>query len=226
MMEMKRCCRCGEIKPTGQFHKRNRSKDSLCSYCRTCTAARSAIRYSQLIRSEPQIPDRAACTICKTDKPADEFYRRARGARLMSRCKECWKQRQRDIGARRAERPTIELPAEIDCQTCHRILPVAMFALNNTKTRGVQSRCKDCHRDIRYKLEIGEYNRRLEEQGGVCAICKCEPPLNKQLEVDHCHLSDRVRGLLCGPCNRLLGAARDSVKTLLAAAEYLEGGGL
>jgi hypothetical protein len=54
-------------------------------------------------------------------------------------------------------------------------------------------------------------------QGGKCAICG----VSGKLVVDHCHETDRVRGLLCQPCNKLLGNAKDREETLLAAIEYL-----
>ena len=46
----------------------------------------------------------------------------------------------------------------------------------------------------------------LEEQGGVCAICKRpERPVGgkepKRLSVDHDHDTGQVRGLLCKWCN-------------------------
>lgn len=166
------------------------------------------------------------CSRCKQVKPLSEFYPLKRSRDLvMSACKECWKERQRSINRLRAERPEIALPETVQCQTCKRELPASMFALNRTRARGCQSRCKDCHREQRYGLRPGEYDQRLDEQGGVCGICGDPPELGKQLEVDHSHDTNAVRGLLCGPCNRMLGAARDNAKTLLAAVEYLEGGG-
>ena len=160
-------------------------------------------------------------------QPLSDFYPLKRNKTLaMAACKECWKEHQRNKNRLRAERPMIELPETVTCLTCKRDLPASMFALNRTRTRGCQSRCKDCHREQRYGLRPGEYDQRLTEQNGVCAICGNPPVPDKQLEVDHCHDTDTVRGLLCGPCNRMLGAARDNVKTLLAGVEYLEGGGL
>src|SRR5438552_1390720 len=53
---------------------------------------------------------------------------------------------------------------------------------------------------------ILEYERRLKEQGGGCAICSRPPKRNKRLCVDHNHRTGLVRGLLCSVCNgRLLG---------------------
>lgn len=55
-------------------------------------------------------------------------------------------------------------------------------------------------------------------QDGACAVCG----VAGQLHVDHCHATGRVRGMLCGRCNRAIGLLRDDSKLCLAAAEYLE----
>lgn len=196
-------------------------------WCRPCMAAYRAEYYQGVCASPPQIPISQTCTVCRIEKLSSEFYLRARGTRLMFQCKDCWKARQRRITqARQRAEPAIPArPNELICTTCRRLLPRHAFASNRTVTRGFQSRCRDCHREQRYGMARGEYALRLDGQRGVCAICG-DPPLGgKELEVDHCHQTSDVRGLLCGPCNRLLGAARDSVKRLLAAVEYLEGGG-
>jgi hypothetical protein len=69
-----------------------------------------------------------------------------------------------------------------------------------------------------YGITVEEYDRRLADQGGVCAICGgTESPLS----VDHCHESKRVRGLLCKSCNLGLGKFGDSAETLRRALAYL-----
>jgi hypothetical protein len=45
----------------------------------------------------------------------------------------------------------------------------------------------------------------LERQAGVCAICGRPPRGGRALDVDHDHVTGRVRGLLCGNCNRAVG---------------------
>lgn len=43
----------------------------------------------------------------------------------------------------------------------------------------------------------------LEKQHGVCSICK-KSSVGK-LQIDHCHATGKVRGLLCPVCNSKLG---------------------
>lgn len=76
----------------------------------------------------------------------------------------------------------------------------------------------------RYSITVEDYSRMLAEQGGGCAICKSSDPKNgkKNLCVDHCHSTGRVRGLLCGPCNRALGCFYDDISSLKRAISYLE----
>lgn len=81
------------------------------------------------------------------------------------------------------------------------------------------------HRALRlkcvYGITIKEFDELLESQGGVCAICQSDDPASANWHVDHCHSSDAVRGILCGPCNQGLGNFRDNQAALLAAIDYL-----
>lgn len=78
-----------------------------------------------------------------------------------------------------------------------------------------------------YNLAPGEYAALLAEQLGTCAICTRATGRTKRLAVDHDHACCAgptscgrcVRGLLCGPCNQLLG--RYSAAALLRALTYL-----
>lgn len=58
---------------------------------------------------------------------------------------------------------------------------------------------------IRYGITVAQYNQMLENQFGVCGICMSEPADNKKLVVDHNHHTGKVRGLLCDPCNLMVG---------------------
>lgn len=77
----------------------------------------------------------------------------------------------------------------------------------------------------RHGLTPDQYDAMLAAQNGSCAICGATSPRSKnskRMFVDHCHVTGRIRGLLCSPCNTMLGLATDSPTRLRAAAEYLE----
>lgn len=73
-----------------------------------------------------------------------------------------------------------------------------------------------------YNLEYEDYKIMREKQNFSCAICHTpEESLSRRLEVDHCHATDKVRGLLCTKCNRALGYFYDNIDLLINAAFYL-----
>lgn len=63
----------------------------------------------------------------------------------------------------------------------------------------------------------------LASQGGGCAICgKVRLTKGKQyMAIDHCHVTGKVRGILCNWCNKGLGLFEDKPENLTQAIEYL-----
>ncbi len=77
----------------------------------------------------------------------------------------------------------------------------------------------------RYNLTYDEYNDLLKNQDYRCAICnttESNTPRHDFLAVDHCHVSKKVRGLLCNKCNQGIGLLNDSIENLSNAILYLE----
>lgn len=70
-----------------------------------------------------------------------------------------------------------------------------------------------------YKLSGDKYLQMIKNQNDSCKICK---KTNIVLEVDHCHTTLKVRGLLCSQCNVGLGSFFDRPELLREAANYLE----
>jgi len=79
-----------------------------------------------------------------------------------------------------------------------------------------------------FGIDLNDYNNLLFEQNGVCAICKLpekgkrrltEP---KALAVDHCHVTGKIRGLLCSECNKGIGLFNDNIELLYTALLYLK----
>lgn len=90
---------------------------------------------------------------------------------------------------------------------------------------------KEVYADKHYKRAYGISFRwvlsMLEAQDWKCGICRevgfkmldCHI---SGLNVDHCHTTGKVRGLICHNCNRGLGLFRDNPAYLREAALYLE----
>jgi hypothetical protein len=72
-----------------------------------------------------------------------------------------------------------------------------------------------------YGIQPEDYDRLYFAQGGCCAICQRATGKTRRLSVDHDHATGKVRGLLCRPCNQLLGHARDEVDFFYRAMQYL-----
>lgn len=99
--------------------------------------------------------------------------------------------------------------------------------------------CKDC----KYKYARDTYNKKsdlerkyinakrnfgLEKQDFLevikpkkCEICGYKFESLAEKNIDHCHETNIIRGVLCGDCNKLLGYSKDSPKILMSAIKYL-----
>jgi hypothetical protein len=77
-----------------------------------------------------------------------------------------------------------------------------------------------------YRLTVDQFHALLERQDFGCGVCGEELGLdggNDGALIDHCHATDRVRGLLCVRCNTGLGHFQDDPDRLMAGAKYLQG---
>ena len=90
--------------------------------------------------------------------------------------------------------------------------------------KGLQNRRRGAL-SSKYKITEQKYFEILEKQIGLCAICESDSPGrkgSKNFTVDHDHTTMEVRGLLCHPCNVMLGLAKDSIEVLETAIKYLK----
>jgi CRISPR/Cas system-associated protein Cas10 (large subunit of type III CRISPR-Cas system) len=90
-------------------------------------------------------------------------------------------------------------------------------------------RRKESGRQHYYRRQYGitreQWEQQLEVQGGVCAICQNPDRTGRFgiLNVDHCHTTGRVRGLLCAACNVAIAALGDNVEGVERALSYMRG---
>lgn len=130
------------------------------------------------------------------------------------------------------------------CSVCGVNKGLDEYHKRSNRPCGVRSICKDCYKkypsdkkrkegymrnyDLKksYGIDVNEYQRIYDLQDGRCAICEkknIEVAKNhkKNLSVDHCHASGKIRGLLCDSCNRGLGLLGDDAINLFRAFLYL-----
>lgn len=81
----------------------------------------------------------------------------------------------------------------------------------------------------KYNLTLEAYRTIHDQQNGVCKICEQpETALQpngidiKDLCVDHCHSTGKIRGLLCHGCNAGIGHFQDNTEKLRKAIIYLD----
>lgn len=137
------------------------------------------------------------CSKCKEQKNISDFYIDRRNGKPMASCKTCkYEQARKWVNGN----PTYG------------------------KDRYERDKEKDREKHLKRKYGItnGDYHEMLIKQGGKCAICFKKEPKHKRFDVDHCHKTGVVRGLLCTSCNRMLGHAGDSIETIKSALQYLK----
>ena len=96
----------------------------------------------------------------------------------------------------------------------------AIFKKKNPKYK---DRIRRMNLKRNFGISIEQYDKMLNYQENKCAICKVDySKVSRRFAVDHCHITGKIRGLLCIECNRGLGAFDDSSKLLEKALKYLK----
>lgn len=138
---------------------------------------------------------------------------------------------------------------EISCRECQITKPVSEYRktskIKDDKVVYTYRReCKECSRKIaeeqnkknsmsgktredglrrRFNIGVEEYDELFRSQDFKCAICKREKKESEaNFHVDHDHVTNKVRGILCGQCNRAIGAFKDDWRVVIDALRYLE----
>ena len=130
------------------------------------------------------------------------------------------------------------------CSICKVEKKHSEFHVNKAWAHGIYFRCKECankrSKELydpelernkgfkrRYGITLDDYAQMLKLQNNRCAICNGTATGNrrqKNLSVDHCHTTGKVRGLLCHGCNSGIGYMKDDIELLEKAIDYLKGG--
>jgi len=94
------------------------------------------------------------------------------------------------------------------------------------------NRCGKCaSNEYRYNMTTPQRTKLLVDRDNECEICRTPIAFkgNKagavsatHAVVDHCHESLKVRGIICGNCNIILGKANDSIPLFTSLIAYLK----
>lgn len=158
------------------------------------------------------------CKRCRENKPDSEYYPNPNRPGLLAICKECNVKRGNEWKARNRERVNEQQRQRVERRRY----------TDDAERRAARRRiAHNCDLRRKYGITIDEFDALLAEQGGKCAICGAASPgaRVKHFNVDHCHETGRVRGLLCFRCNGGLGSLGDTVEALERAIAYLKRGG-
>mgnify|MGYP001581686368 CR=1 FL=1 len=188
------CDTCGR-----EFTKRkNFISDEKKNFCNTVCRA----EYSEKLHGTAS-PDLKKCRKCGKTKSVGEFYARNLSKdKVTPDCKDCVKQARKE---------------KYGSLTSYR-------AQRREATQRI-NRASSMRR--KYGLSLQDYEDLLEQQGKVCAICG-SPERRRMngivipLSVDHCHETNKIRGLLCNDCNAGIAMLREDAEILRAAISYLE----
>ena len=132
------------------------------------------------------------------------------------------------------------------CNRCEIYKPWSSFAINSKGKNGRKSICKHCsnkvqialmksrrekdpegerlkryHKHLRLSFNMSpeDYDRLFYLGDGSCWCCGKN---SERLDVDHCHETGLVRGLLCFKCNTAIGKLGDTASSVMNAYNYLE----
>lgn len=179
--------------------QRNLSPDPTAAI-RATRSGRSGSLRSSPSRQPARLFSMRICVTCGTELPLSDFGRNARCADGIHRtCKPC---------VNRHRRNTYRANRERELQKQHQYYKEHPNRRRATRIKHL------------YGIEYSEYERLRELQQGCCAVCGTAP--DRDLHVDHCHTTGRVRGLLCGGCNRALGIMHDDPACIRRLALYAE----
>ena len=151
------------------------------------------------------------CPQCKIEKDTSEFHRSSQHKDGLSQnCKDCNKARSATYR-----------------NSVHGKMMISLWNKKWCKTAAG----KECHRRNHLRLEYGmtlaQYDDMFQKQNGVCAICgkpetACVKGTQSSLSTDHDHVTGKVRGLLCGVCNKNIGVL-ENLEFMTKAQTYLRG---
>lgn len=140
------------------------------------------------------------CRTCKQEKLLKNFYIRDNGKRRND-CVDCLAKRNKKYYSSNKEQ---------------------IAKTSKEWAQKNKDKIRNANLQKKFGISLEEKNQLFNTQKKCCAICKAvKNNKNRDWDVDHCHETGVVRGILCSNCNRALGLFQDNPEILLNAYSYL-----
>lgn len=203
----------------------------------TQQAAKARLKYYRnqrrkcLLKNELSEEDLLRCKNCNNELGkqqtlfcGSECVKESRIRSHVRTCKDCGKTPEE---AEFGKHPKTVDGLSIVCKICNRKRIKASTAnYSPDKLTEIDARRKsDLYKNTRlvrkFGIDVNFYNKMVSEQQNKCAICTYEFTDANLPQVDHDHITGKVRALLCRTCNMGLGVFRDDHSKLRQAIDYL-----
>lgn len=205
----KQCADCKEIKNDSEFGKRSQKKDGLSAYCKSCLVLRSKAYREKNIEKVKQSNKEYSEKNKESLKEKNKEWR--------ARNKEKRQEYSREYNLKNKERRK-EWFNDWKQKNPERLKELK-------KKSAEKNRLIERERKLKkfYNMSLEEFNLLSERQNHKCTICKKDAALekNKNLVVDHCHRTGKVRSLLCDRCNRTMGSLEENIEILESMIKYI-----
>lgn len=151
------------------------------------------------------------CASCKCELSIDNFHKKkSTKDGLHNYCKICT--------------ATKNKKWVIDNKDKHKETCKNWYSLNKEKAN---LKGTDWHYRKHYGITHQYFLELAKQQENKCKICNSTLSFNKEKTndravLDHCHVSNKIRGILCNNCNTSLGKFKDDINILQSAIRYLQ----
>jgi len=155
------------------------------------------------------------CRTCNTTKARSEFYRnKSKPDGLCANCKSCTKAYNRSPKAKESRN---RFYAKHRVSHSSTVKDWNHAHLDKVRKWKLRKRC------AKFGITTEAYFAMMESQENRCAICRVDFSTRRYAPaIDHCHATQKVRGLLCLNCNSGIGKLQESVQILHQAIAYIE----
>ncbi len=145
------------------------------------------------------------CSSCLEQLPLQNFHKKQCGKyNVSARCKTCVKKWQKEYYNNKNKSERLRRQSSDEYQ-----LYIRSYRLQK-----------------KYGITIDQYHEMSKKQNDKCAICGSDNPIyspsSKYFSVDHNHITGKIRELLCGRCNLVIGQVYEDKTILRAMIDYID----